>query len=204
MSTIKEKQEIALAYKNDKNKREKLIAILKELIEKPIENDEEHRIFCEYVRSGAKKWNDDEISSLLSSLDDSVEIKTSHKEMNAFYSFQDIVDKFEHGNKTYGVAFVNNCIEFVKKNHDFKVALRILQLYVDKKSDSKILSCGKQFLYKMQEIIKYMIKPTKKHLLIMGGWYVTGNPTWASFNNDLFEKYIQLAKRLEFNPKEDL
>ena len=56
------------------------------------------------------------------------------------------------------------------------------------------------FLYKMQEIIKSSIKP-QRFLLVL---YKSGNPEWKNFTNDLFDKYVQLAKKVGFNVKGDL
>lgn len=198
---IKEKQNIALAYKKDRNStRDELIAILKEYIEKPVPNDEDFRIFCAYVSTGANKWNDDEIKSLLSSLDSSVEEKNSHKEMNTIYSEQDIFNKFNDINSTYGVVFVNNVIEFIKKHHNFKLACDVLECFNSKRKVQEIRECEMHFLYKMQEIIKNSIKP-QRFLVVL---YKSGNPEWKNFTNDLFDKYVKLAKQAGFNVKEDL
>ena len=116
--------------------------------------DEDFRIFCAYVSTGANKWNDDEIKSLLSALDCSVEEKNSHKEMNTIYSEQDIFNKFNDINSTYGAVFVNNVIEFIKKHHNFKLACEVLEHFDSKRNVREIVECEMHFLYKMQEIIK--------------------------------------------------
>ena len=147
-----------------------------------------------------QKLTDDEIKSLLSSLDSSVEEKNSHKEMNTIYSEQDIFNKFNDINSTYGVVFVNNVIEFIKKHHNFKLACDVLECFNSKRKVQEIRECEMHFLYKMQEIIKNSIKP-QRFLVVL---YKSGNPEWKNFTNDLFDKYVKLAKQAGFNIKEDL
>lgn len=199
---IKEKQNIALSYKKDKNStRDELIAILKEYIEKPVSNDEDFRIFCAYVSSGARKWHDDSIGSLLSELDNAIEEKTGHKEINIMYSPQDIFSKFHAGHFTYGVAFVSEIIEIISNRHDFKLALKVLIEYNNNRKSDKMKDCELHFLLKMQDIICREIKPIRKGFLRD---YHSDNSEWKNFKHNDFVDYIGIAKEIGYQVKEEL